>query len=110
MPVKSDTKTKLVELGKTRFSEPSKQLVHFTGNNKIDEFLNDIEYYPHAYVLACLMDRQIKAERAWETPYKVCSTFETRKIEELASIAINEYVHLFETDVVFRFRIDAHTH
>jgi len=59
----------LVDLGKQRFSEASQQLVHFTGEDKIDDFLNDLVYYPHAYVLACLMDRQIKAERAWRILY-----------------------------------------
>ena len=34
-------------------------------NNDANAFLNDLEKYPHAYVLACCMDRQTKAERAW---------------------------------------------
>lgn len=45
---------------------------HYTKSNEIDDIINNIEEYPHLFVLACLMDRQVKAERAWEIPYLVC--------------------------------------
>ena len=46
--------------------------VPFTKNEAANRFLNDIEKYPHGYVLGCIMDRQIVAEVAWLIPYKVC--------------------------------------
>ena len=45
---------------------------HFTEKQEVDKKINDIKKYPHLFVLACLMDRQIKAERAWEIPYRIC--------------------------------------
>lgn len=45
---------------------------HYTRSKEIDDVINNIIDYPHMFVLACLMDRQIKAERAWEIPYLVC--------------------------------------
>jgi len=59
----------LVRLGKERFAQQSApSLIQFTGNQAFDVLLNDLENTPHAFVLACLMDKQIKAERAWSIP------------------------------------------
>lgn len=44
------------------------ELNQFTGDADADRLLNDIQYNPHFFVLACLMDQQIKAERAWLIP------------------------------------------
>lgn len=58
----------LVRRGEELFqSRP--QLVAFTKEPDADALLNDIERHPHAFVLGCVMDRQIKAERAWLIPY-----------------------------------------
>ena len=61
----------LVKIAKQRFDSPTSQIVHFVDNEEANAMLNDLEKYPHAYVLACLMDRQIKAERAWTIPYEI---------------------------------------
>jgi endonuclease III len=58
----------LLRRGKELFDEPQ-HLRHFTKNLKADLLLKDLEHYPHAFVLACIMDRQMKAERAWLIPY-----------------------------------------
>ncbi|WP_419939522.1 hypothetical protein [Candidatus Palauibacter sp.] len=33
--------------------------------------VNDLERYPHAFVLACIADRQTKADIAWGLPYAI---------------------------------------
>jgi len=93
----------LVKIAKERFQQIDSQIVHFTGDNESDLFLNDLKNYPHAYVLACLMDRQIKAERAWKIPFIVSENMGTKKLNELASIDLNEYISLFESEKLHRF-------
>lgn len=97
------TESILVRIAKERFDKIDSQIVHFTGNNEIDLYLNDLENYPHAYVLACLMDRQIKAERAWKIPFIVSEKIGAKKIIDLSTINLNEYVKLFEFEKLHRF-------
>ena len=60
----------LISKGEEIFQAPP-SIVRFTNNKAADELLNDIENYPHAFVLACIMDKQIKAELAWLIPYRI---------------------------------------
>ena len=46
-------------------------IIQFTRVNKYDVLLNDLDKNPHAFVIACVMDRQIKAELAWAIPWKL---------------------------------------
>lgn len=60
----------LVKRGEALFNaKPAR--VGFTKDSDADALLNDLEGHPHAFVLACIMDRQIKAERAWLIPHLV---------------------------------------
>jgi endonuclease III len=61
-------KARLLATGNALFAAPS-ELVRFTGIDEADGLLNDLELTPHAYVIACIMDRQVKAERAWVIPH-----------------------------------------
>lgn len=67
--------------------QSSPQFVPFTPNEKANNLLNDLQRHPHAFVIACVMDRQIKAEKAWVIPYwfaeRLGGTFEFSKLAEL---------------------------
>ena len=63
-----EIKALLVQKGEELFRAPSR-VVRFTGQPEADALLNDLANHPHAFVLACVMDRQIKAERAWLIPH-----------------------------------------
>jgi len=57
----------LVAEGRRLFEAPP-TLVEFTGNEGVNLLMNDLEEYPHAFVVACVMDLQVKAEIAWSVP------------------------------------------
>lgn len=95
--------SKLVEIAKQVFNDKDKGNVHFVDNEKYNNFLNDIEKYPHAFVLACLMDKQMKAERAWEIPCKVYEELGNFDINYLAELPETIYIDLFLKNKYHRF-------
>lgn len=81
---------RLVEHGEALFHAPP-EFVRFTKDDSADRLLNDLTDYPHAFVLGSIMDRQIKAERAWLIPY--------RFMEKLGSFSMEKLVRQSESDI-----------
>lgn len=84
----------LVERGEKLLAGPFNP-VAFTGNEEADTLLNNLKHYPHAFVIACLMDRQWAAERCWLVPY--------RFQERLGSFAFNDLAPLSKEKVISLF-------
>ena len=61
----------LVKLGWEYFHSSKKDQAHFVDDAAANAMLNDLDQCPHAFVLACCMDRQMKAEGAWMIPYRI---------------------------------------
>ena len=97
---------KIVEIGLERLKGSKREPFDFTPDKKTNDLLNDIENYPHVYVLGCLMDRQIKAEKAWAIPKIVFDLLNTYDINELEKIEIEEYQTLFVEKNLHRFNKD----
>lgn len=95
--------TALIKLAKERFQNRKAQIVHFTDNADANALLNDLETYPHAFVLACLMDRQIKAERAWYIPYLISQHISTFSISGLRKLSQADLTRLFKSKSLHRF-------
>lgn len=93
----------IVKIAKERFSTPNAQIVHFLNNEEANILLNDLENYSHAYVLACMMDRQIKAERAWSIPFEIAKALNTFDIDCLTEIKQSEYAKIFNLNKLHRF-------
>lgn len=83
----------LVDKGKTLFDAP-REFVTFTGHRSADELLNDLDNTPHAFVLACVMDRQIKAELAWLIPYRISEKLGSFEFQSLAVLSLQEIENL----------------
>lgn len=83
----------LVEKGKSLYNSP-REFVRFTGNDEADILLNDLENFPHAFVLACVMDRQIKAELAWLIPYLFSQKLGNFRFETLAVLSLEDIENL----------------
>lgn len=66
----SNASAVLVQRGIELFDAPRVPTA-FTGTPGPDVLLNDLDRFPHAFVLACVTDRQVKAEVVWRIPYEL---------------------------------------
>lgn len=92
----------LIKRGNELFGLPYKQ-VKFTGNDDADKLLNNLDQFPHAFVLACVMDRQIKTERAWLIPYLISQEIGGFEFEKLLRLDLNSLEEIFKRRSLHRF-------
>lgn len=71
-----------------------------------NKLVSDLENYPHAFVLACAMDRQITAERAWSIPYEIKKCLGNFSIETLYNTSLEQYKLIFNENKLHRFNDD----
>lgn len=88
----------LIKKGYELFDRPY-ETIPFTeelkGHEEADLLLNDLKNYPHAFVLGCIMDKQIPAKRAWIIPYKVSLAIDGFEFEKLEQLSIDDYSKIF---------------
>ena len=95
----------IVRIGEERFYSLKKdQIVHFLDDDEINKFLNDLENTPHAFILACLMNKQMKAELSWKIQFEIYKVLGTFDIFELGKISLNKYIDIFEKYKLHRFK------
>ncbi len=66
-------------------------LIDFTGNPDCDALVSNLEEYPHAFVIACLMDSQMTGKRAWRVPYCFSERLGTFRFSALVALPLDEY-------------------
>lgn len=86
---------RMIEIGYEQLNSP-KEHVPFTNNIEWDKLLNNIENYSHLFVLGCLADKQIKANRAWSIPMKIGEEIQSFAFADFLKLGISEYLELFE--------------
>jgi len=80
---------RLVEEGRKLPKKP------FAENPQADRLVRDLEHHPHAFVIACIVDRRIAAERAWSVPYHLSQRiggFEFGRLHKLSLGEIREHM------------------
>ena len=92
----------IVRLGREFFQNRNSETETFASDPKANAFLNDIENHPHAFVLACCMDRQTKAERAWLIPYKIGELLGDYSFSALLKLSLENTVNIFNENSLHR--------
>jgi uncharacterized HhH-GPD family protein len=87
--VKSKIAAVLVEHGEALFNaEPCR--VDLAKHPEADALLSDLQGHPHAFVLACIMDRQIRAERAWLIPHLISQKLGGFSFSHLRALSLED--------------------
>ena len=81
--------------GRKLWRSPRTTVDFATGSRRSESLLNDIDEHPHMFVLACVMDRQIRADRAWIIPYRIG--------REIGGFSFRRYLALSHRDVLRLF-------
>jgi endonuclease III len=94
----------LIEKGQLLFDLPRKPH-NILGDGDAFTFLDDLKGHPHAFLLACIMNRQMKAERAMSIPYQISQKLKGDfSIEKLASLTKKRIFQLMsEPEPLHRF-------
>jgi len=92
----------LIDRGNKLLQQPYKAM-KFTKNEEADKLLNDINKYPHAFVLASVMDRQIRAERAWMIPYVISQEIGGFEFDRLLRVELKTLKLIFHSKSLHRF-------
>jgi len=92
----------LIDLGEKLLEHPRKE-INFTEDPEANKLLNNLEDYPHAFVLACMMDMQIRAERAWVIPYQIMREISSYKFIDLLDISEERLTEIFVRKSLHRF-------
>lgn len=84
---------RLIQDGMAQLAAPRTR-VRFTGCEQADDLLNDLDGHPHAFVLACLMDRQVHAERAWMIPWLIQERHGSVEFQDICGVSEREWLDL----------------
>lgn len=92
----------LIRRGNRLFKQPYEK-IDFTKNPEADGLLNNLEEFPHAFVLGCVMDRQVKAERAWLIPYEISQEIGGFSLSKLLQLTMRKIKDIFTQRNLHRF-------
>ena len=92
----------LIKKGSELLNQPYKK-IEFTQNPNADDLLNNIKEFPHAFVLACIMDRQMKSEKALLIPYEVSKEIGGFEFSRLLRLEEEGLKEIFQRKNLHRF-------
>lgn len=103
MPTADQTINRILFDKAQELHDKPRTIVPFTNIPESDALLNNIETYPHFFVLGCIMDRQIPAERAWNIPTIISKECGGPQFEKFLSLDLPELASIFSDKRLHRF-------
>ena len=96
---------RLVQFGKDK--PDARAFSESCGIPEADALVNNLKEFPHAFVLACLMDRQGGWKKAWQVPYKISQRLGEFSMAALSGLSQERITELMSQPekLVFRFNV-----
>ncbi len=76
--------------------EGRREVISFADDANCDRLVSDLKNHPHAFVIACVSDRQMPAKRAWKIPYKLRERIGSFEFKELRKITKEKLLDYFK--------------
>lgn len=83
---------KLIAMGNAELEKAKTQTTSFGVPPEVSVWITDLENYPHLFLLACIADRQVKAEKAWSIPYNMHLLFGDVSFEALEKLKTRDWL------------------
>ncbi len=107
----SEELKRLLQLSRDKLARPLESHDFGTKNYEAERLLNDLDNHSHLFVLACLMDLQIRADRAWIIPYRIgleigafdFNTFYQQEQQTYHELFTSLKLHRFNPKMAVRF-------
>lgn len=93
----------LIEMGNRLYESESGYAVPLGADADAEKLVRDLKNYPHAFVLACLMDRGVKEDRAWLIPKRIRDYLGSFEFRVLSEQSLEYYHEAFATLHLHRY-------
>jgi endonuclease-3 len=95
----------LASRGLELFSRP-RRFIEFARNPQADALTNDIENTPHAFLLGCLVDRQMNSDFAWLVPFRLAEKLGDFRFCTLSALTLDQITDLMtQPEPLHRFPV-----
>ncbi|MFW5865359.1 MAG: hypothetical protein ACOCUE_04765, partial [Candidatus Izemoplasmataceae bacterium] len=78
----------------------------YTADEEAAKLVTDLDNHPEAFFLGCIMNRQIRAERAFAIPKRIFDYYGTLDFNALSKVSLNDWIKFFETEKIHRLNKD----
>ena len=90
---------KLIDMG-NEIINSSKKPLSFSDSGQL---IDDIENHSHLFLLGCIADKQIKADRAWEIPIKIAREIGGFDFDSFKRLSEDDFKEIFKINSLHRF-------
>jgi endonuclease-3 len=87
----------------SKLRKSKRSFLKYADSKEANQLINNLEVYPHAYVIGVVVDIQMKSERAWAIPHAIEQYAGGFEFDRLVKLTEKELQRLFKRKSLHRF-------